>query len=228
MTIGLKPILEFGILSVFILYFFILPVSYMSFVHCHLFSILLWNYTLLCCSWLLRHLGFLCLACLVKLDHFLSIQRTHTFFVYNCAQFLLYICLIVQLLPCYRFLDNTFISLSTNCSLVALGNKILKIWIGIIFPSLSVPVLNGSIALFWFVNVFYLCHYYQLFVNDTNWINIYHFNRISLVASCAIFCTIPLLLLLLLHTALKWFVFPTAPSCLPICWTLSMQRMDPE
>ena len=50
---------------------------------------------LVCCSWLIRHLGFLCLAHLAKLDHFLALQRIHMSVVCYCTLFVLYICLIV-------------------------------------------------------------------------------------------------------------------------------------
>ena len=40
----------------------------------------------LCHCWLLIHLGFLCLACLAELDHFLTLQNTcTTYFVINCS-----------------------------------------------------------------------------------------------------------------------------------------------
>ena len=78
MTVGLSLLFEFVILSVFILLFSILLLSWMMFVHCHLFSILLWICFLcvcvsIVCSWLLIHLGFLCLTCLAELHHFLAL-----------------------------------------------------------------------------------------------------------------------------------------------------------
>ena len=70
-----------------------------------------------------RHLGFLCLACLVIPDHFLALQRIHMFFVSYCSQFLLYICLSMHLLFDVFLKDNAFIFAFDNCCFVTLENK---------------------------------------------------------------------------------------------------------
>ena len=80
--------------------------------------------------------------------------------------------------------------------------KTLKIWIDIIFPALPVSNLYGAVGLFW-LDVFTLpllaiaCYW--------NYLNLYlHLSVILISASCTISCTAPYLLLLLLHTTLKW------------------------
>ena len=97
---------------------------------------------LLCFGWLLKHLGFLCLECLAKLDDILSLKRINmllfvivSIFTVHMPNFVIVGFLFVL------FRTMIFIFVATNCSFITLRNKILNMGIGIIFPSLPVLIL---------------------------------------------------------------------------------------
>ena len=154
MTIGLSLLFELGMLSMFILQFWNLPVSCMLFVNCHLYSHLIMDFLSFGCTSIvlqlvLRHLGFLWLACLAELSHFLALEKICTTFVYILINY--YTTNAKLSNYCFLYVFRTMLSffVVTNCSFVALENNILKIWIDIIFPSLPMSLLYRIIALFW-------------------------------------------------------------------------------
>ena len=124
MTVGLSLLFEFEIPVVFTFHFFGLPTSciLLYITACHppncRFSHFMFAY-LLCCSWLLRHLEFLWLACLTKLDHFLPLQRIHM-----CSISTLHMpnCVILEFLYVFR---NAFVFVATIYSIITLEIKFL-------------------------------------------------------------------------------------------------------
>ena len=98
-------------------------------------------------------LVFQYLACLVMLSHFLELQRNYKFCVCYYVLILLYICLIVLLLFSFMFLVWCLYLGAANYSIVALVNNILYTYNGIIFPSLPMSVLYGTVIMTLFDDV---------------------------------------------------------------------------
>ena len=97
----------------------------------------------------------------------------------------------------------------------SLGNKILKIWYGIILPSLHASILYCIIVLFWLQLVFSFAICTDHMFSKLKKLKFTESICLSVIVSYSTSCTVPFLSLLLLHTMHKlfnlphpWYIFP--------------------
>ena len=118
------------------------------------------------------------------------------------------------------FWDDPLFFIDTNCSFAVLGNRVLKVWYGIILPSLPVSILYCITAVFLLQLIFSFAIITDHILSKVKELIFTISICLSVIVPCSISCTVPFLTLLILHTRQKWFsllhpshIFPYAGDC---------------
>ena len=135
---------------------------------------------LLYCNLLLVCLVFQYWACQIMLSQFLEPQRKEKNFVCYYILFLLYTCLIVLMLFGIHFSFWYLYFLLPPIAPLLPWEIIVCIYNGIMFPSLPVSTLYGTVITTWFHDVFFICCYFRKTGIKINGIDIHCFNVILL------------------------------------------------